>query len=61
MLTVRESIMFSAQLRLPRKFSYYDKEQKVKEVISELGLEHCSDSRVCVVMHRGGIKEGGRG
>ena len=46
-LSVRESIMFSAQLRLPTSVSYQEKENKVNQVISELDLESCSESRVC--------------
>ena len=39
--------MFSAQLRLPTSVSYQEKENKVNQVISELDLESCSESRVC--------------
>ena len=45
-LTVRENIMFSAQLRLPRKMSYDEKVYKVNKLIEELGLDDCCDTKV---------------
>ena len=46
-LTVRENILFSAQLRLPREMTYDEKLEIVEEVIYDLGLEKCCDTRVC--------------
>ena len=46
-LSVRENIQFSANLRLSHKV--YDKEarqKKVQEVIKQLGLEACADTKV---------------
>lgn len=45
-LTVRENIMFSANLRLPTTISAAEKEKQVNDVIEELGLEKCADSKV---------------
>ena len=46
-LTVKENIMFSAQLRLPRDMTYDEKIEIVEEVIVDLGLQNCAHSRVC--------------
>jgi len=45
-LTVRENVMFSAQLRLSRKMSYDEKVRKVNKLINELGLDDCCDTKV---------------
>ncbi len=46
-LTVRENLLFSGNLRLPRKQnSTADKKNKVESIIQELGLEDCADSKV---------------
>ncbi|ESO03399.1 hypothetical protein HELRODRAFT_80591, partial [Helobdella robusta] len=45
-LTVRENLMFSANLRLPKSFSGKEKNKKVDEIIYELGLTLCADSRI---------------
>jgi ATP-binding cassette subfamily G (WHITE) protein 2 len=45
-LSVRENLMFSANLRLPKSVSKEEKERRVDEVIKELGLTHCADSKV---------------
>eukprot|EP00897_Mesotaenium_endlicherianum_P001005 jgi/Mesen1/10905/ME000095S10239 len=44
MLTVRETLMFSARLRLPSSMSRAEKEQRVETLIQELGLAHCADT-----------------
>ena len=36
-LTVRENLMFSANLRLPPSYSKYDKTRKVDSIIKQLG------------------------
>ena len=41
--------MFSAQLRLPRDMTYDEKQEIVEEVISDLGLQGCAHSRVCII------------
>ena len=38
--TVKETLMFAAELRLPASLSYEEKEQKVENVI-ELGIGRC--------------------
>jgi len=45
-LSVKENIAFSAALRLPSRYSGYDRRRKVDHVIKELGLTHVADSRV---------------
>ena len=45
-LTVRENLMFSANLRLPKCISKEEKERKVDETLYELGLQACADSKV---------------
>lgn len=45
-MTPRESIMFSANLRLPPEISNQEKKDRVQETICELGLEKCADTRV---------------
>ena len=45
-LTVRENLMFSANLRLPKVISQKEKEKKVEDTLYELGLQSCADSKV---------------
>jgi len=45
-LTVRENLMFSANLRLTQKISFKAKMDIVNHVISQLGLEKCADSKI---------------
>lgn len=45
-LTIRENFMFSANLRLPKSVGRSEKEKRVADTISELGLEHVADSKV---------------
>jgi ATP-binding cassette subfamily G (WHITE) protein 2 len=45
-LTVRENLMFSANLRLSRNNIFKAKQDIVNLVISQLGLEKCADSRI---------------
>ncbi|KAM6177404.1 LOW QUALITY PROTEIN: broad substrate specificity ATP-binding cassette transporter ABCG2-like [Erethizon dorsatum] len=45
-LTVRENIHFSAALRLPRTMMNHEKNEKINEVIEELGLGKVADSKV---------------
>jgi hypothetical protein len=47
-LTVRENIMFSANLRLPENIHTEQKVHRVQEVIDELGLNKCADIKVNV-------------
>lgn len=45
-LSVRENIMFSASLRLPKNTTYEEKSANVDEVIHDLGLTHVADTWV---------------
>ena len=52
-LSVRENLMFSANLRLPESISSAEKVRKVEETIAELGLETCADTKVGTEFIRG--------
>jgi len=45
-LTVRENIMFSANLRLPASYSLAERCNKVDDTIDELGLAACANTKV---------------
>lgn len=45
-MTVRENLLFSAALRLPSSISFKEKEERVTQIISELGLSKVADSKV---------------
>ena len=45
-LTIRENFMFSANLRLPPDVSKEEKNERVDEIVTELGLTHVADSKV---------------
>ena len=47
-LTIRENLLFSANLRLPRDKSEAERGTLVTDIISELGLSHVADSKVSV-------------
>lgn len=46
MLTVRETLMYSARLRLPGLMAYDEKKTRVENMINQLGLKQCADTRV---------------
>ena len=52
-LTVRENLWFSAMLRLPREMSKAEKENRVEEIISELGLRKAADTKIGNELIRG--------
>lgn len=52
-LTVRENFRFSAALRLPMSVSEKEKEEKVNNLITQLGLTKVADSRVGTQLIRG--------
>ncbi|KAB5542470.1 ABC transporter [Coniochaeta sp. 2T2.1] len=52
-LTVRETLQYSADLRLPAGTSTADRARVVDEVILELGLKECADTRIGNSQHRG--------
>ncbi|XP_052602408.1 ATP-binding cassette sub-family G member 8 isoform X1 [Peromyscus californicus insignis] len=45
-LTVRETLAFVAQMRLPRSFSQAQRDKRVEDVIAELRLRQCANTRV---------------
>jgi len=45
-LTVRENLMFSANLRLPKSFPTFERREIVADTIEELGLMACADTKV---------------
>lgn len=45
-LTVRENFHFSAALRLPSEVTEAERDARVDQVIFELGLGNCADTKV---------------
>ncbi|XP_030060704.1 ATP-binding cassette sub-family G member 2 isoform X1 [Microcaecilia unicolor] len=52
-LTVKENLLFSAALRLPTSINFKEKEDRVNQVITELGLTKVANSRVGTELVRG--------
>ncbi|KAH7361758.1 ABC transporter [Plectosphaerella cucumerina] len=52
-LTVRETLQYAADLRLPPPTTAEDRKRIVEEVILELGLKECADTRIGNHQHRG--------
>ncbi|MBE3109125.1 MAG: ABC transporter permease, partial [Acidobacteria bacterium] len=52
-LTVRETLKYSADLRLPPSTTAAQRQKVVEEVILELGLKECADTRVGNSQHKG--------
>ncbi|KAG5960110.1 hypothetical protein E4U57_000269 [Claviceps arundinis] len=52
-LTVRETLQYSAALRLPSSTPQETRNRVVEEVILELGLKECADTRIGNTQHRG--------
>ncbi|KJZ78193.1 hypothetical protein HIM_02231 [Hirsutella minnesotensis 3608] len=52
-LTVRETLHFAAELRLPPSTPTSARQRVVEEVIRELGLKDCADTRIGNTQHRG--------
>jgi ATP-binding cassette, subfamily G (WHITE), member 2 len=52
-LTVRENLLFSANLRLPKTLNSVEKSERVSSIISELGLQSCADTRMGTSLLRG--------
>ena len=45
-LTVKETLWYSARLRLPSTMSRKDLEDRVNEIIKEMGLEKAQDTAI---------------
>ncbi|KAF7593441.1 hypothetical protein BBP40_011544 [Aspergillus hancockii] len=52
-LTVRETLRYSADLRLPPPTTQKERYQIVEQVIMELGLKECADTRIGTNTHKG--------
>jgi ATP-binding cassette subfamily G (WHITE) protein 2 len=52
-LTVRENLMFSANVRLPNDISEDERKERVTQVIHDLGLESCADTKMGTEFVRG--------
>jgi len=52
-LTVRETLRYSADLRLPPPTTEAERRKVVEEVILELGLKECADTRIGNHQHKG--------
>ncbi|NXN79038.1 ABCG2 protein, partial [Bombycilla garrulus] len=52
-LTVRENLKFSAALRLPKSVKESEKNERVNQIIKELGLSKVADSKVGTEFSRG--------
>ncbi len=52
-LTVRETLEFSASIRLPESVGEAQKQARVDQVLKQLGLSHVADSRVGDSLNRG--------
>lgn len=52
-LTVRETLTFSAVLRLPRKLKKHEKIERAEDVIAQLGLQRCADTIIGTQFLRG--------
>ncbi|NXT35138.1 ABCG2 protein, partial [Pelecanoides urinatrix] len=52
-LTIRENLKFSAALRLPKSVKEQEKNERVNQIIKELGLSKVADSKVGTQLIRG--------
>ncbi len=52
-LTVRENLSFSANVRLPSTVPMKERQQRVDQIIQELGLQACADTRIGTELLRG--------
>lgn len=52
-MTVKESLMFSANMRLPRCISHAVKEERVKQVMEDLGISHIENRMIGNELTRG--------
>ncbi|KAK7080420.1 ATPase activity protein [Halocaridina rubra] len=56
--TVKEQLMFNAQLRIGKEVSEKERKQRVHEVMRELGLNKCADTRIGIPGRVKGISGG---
>ena len=59
-LTVRETLLYAASLRLPSSTTSQRRRQLVEEIILELGLKECADTRIGDGFKKGGCSGGER-
>ena len=59
-LTARETLLYAASLRLPPPATSQQRSQLVEEIILELGLKECADTRVGDGFKKGGCSGGER-
>jgi len=59
-LTARETLLYAASLRLPSPATSQQRSQLVEEIILELGLKECADTRVGDGFRKGGCSGGER-
>ena len=52
-LTVRETLIYAAELRLPPPTTAVERRQIVEDVILELGLKECANTRIGTNIHKG--------
>ena len=52
-LTVKQMLMYTAELRLPTNLTKSDKLTRVEEILGVLGLEKCADTVIGSVLQRG--------
>ncbi|EEA27042.1 hypothetical protein TMatcc_004679 [Talaromyces marneffei ATCC 18224] len=52
-LTVRETLQYAADLRLPPPITHAERKAIVEQVILELGLKECADTRIGNSAHKG--------
>ncbi|CAF1249276.1 unnamed protein product [Adineta steineri] len=52
-LTVRENLIFSANVRLSKNVSMQERRERVDQIITDLGLEACANTRIGTEFSRG--------
>lgn len=52
-MTVKEHLMFAAELRLPSKISFVERVSRVEEVMEDLGISHIAESPIGTELSRG--------
>lgn len=52
-LTVRENLLFSANIRLPRSINKTERIKRVNDIINDLDLQSCADTLIGTAFVRG--------